>query len=210
MCRLLYVESNSDFDIPPYLEKFARISKNSEEYQGHGWGCSIRDGDTWEHYHDIDPVWEYDFDQFGRTNLLLVHARSAFENRDIRIENNMPFYDDRFVFLFNGELRGVRIREKGRIGAEKIFNFIKRRFEDDLEDAIRESVRIIRTKTRNLKAMNFLISDGQRTYLSTLYNERPGYFQMHRKTTDQRLEICSDPLDPEGWEPIPNETIIEL
>ena len=28
----------------------------------------------------------------------------------------------------NGELQGVRIREEGRIGAEKIFNFIKQYF----------------------------------------------------------------------------------
>ncbi len=45
----------------------------------------------------------------------------------------MPFYDDQFIFIFNGELRGVRIKADGRIGAEKIFNFIKRFNSDNMQ-----------------------------------------------------------------------------
>ena len=46
--------------------------------------------------------------------------------KGIKIENNMPFTGGNYVYVFNGELRGVRIKEKGRIGAEKIFNYINR------------------------------------------------------------------------------------
>ncbi len=80
----------------------------------------------WKFYKSINPVWQDDFSRFGKTSLLVAHARSAFEDRDIVIENNMPFFDGRTVFIFNGELRGVKIRAEGRIGAEKIFNYIRR------------------------------------------------------------------------------------
>jgi len=36
----------------------------------------------------------------------VAHARSAFEDKDIVVENNMPFTDGERVFIFNGELRG--------------------------------------------------------------------------------------------------------
>ena len=82
--------------------------------------------DQWKHYKSLKPIWEDDLRQFGSSDLFLVHARSAFRDEGICIDNNMPFYDDKHVFVFNGELRGVRIKSQGRIGAEKIFNYIKR------------------------------------------------------------------------------------
>lgn len=80
----------------------------------------------WQIYRNIRPVWEDDFSSLPDTTLLVAHARSAFEDKDIVVENNMPFSDGKAVFVFNGELRGVKIKEEGRIGAEKIFNFIRR------------------------------------------------------------------------------------
>jgi len=127
VCRLLTIKSETPFAITPHLKKFAAIAKNSKEFQGHGWGCAYLDETGgWEFYKNINPVWQDEFDQFGETTLLVVHARSAFEDRDIIVENNMPFFDSRTVFIFNGELRGVKIRAEGRIGAEKIFNYIRR------------------------------------------------------------------------------------
>jgi len=123
MCRLLVVRSERPFAISPHLEKFSHISKHSKEYQGHGWGCAYKDSrGEWALYRNICPIWEDNVSAFPVTTLLVAHARSAFEDRDIRVENNMPFFDGRYVYIFNGELRGVRIREQGRIGAEKIFN----------------------------------------------------------------------------------------
>jgi len=39
MCRLLFIKSESEFDIQEHLDIFSKICKNSKEYQGHGWGC---------------------------------------------------------------------------------------------------------------------------------------------------------------------------
>ena len=111
MCRLLYVRAPSEYPIVQHLAIFAQIAKNSQEYQGHGWGCAYLRNGQWRTYHNILPIWEDDLTQFGSTALLLAHARSAFEDRDIDVRNNMPFFDGRYVFIFNGELRGVKIKE---------------------------------------------------------------------------------------------------
>ena len=135
MCRLLCVHSQRPFAIEPHLDMFATIARDSPEYQGHGWGCAWLAGGKWRLYRDIRPVWDDQRDRFGETTLLLAHARSAFRDEGIRVENNMPFDDGRHVFIFNGELRGVRIREHGRIGAEKVFNYVKRFDRGDMHHA---------------------------------------------------------------------------
>ena len=87
MCRLLTVRSQTPFAIGPHLEKFAHIVKTSREYQGHGWGCAYQDpAGLWQFYRNIKPVWEDDLSRFGETSLLVVHARSAFEDKDIVVE----------------------------------------------------------------------------------------------------------------------------
>ncbi|MFQ5754365.1 MAG: class II glutamine amidotransferase, partial [bacterium] len=181
MCRLLLVRSDTAFHITPHLQKLAEISKNSKEYQGHGWGCAYIQNKEWQFYKNIAPIWEDNFQQFGRTTLLMAHARSAFKDQDIRIENNMPFFDENYVFVFNGELRGVKIKETGRIGAEKIFNFIKRFDKGDLLAAMQKGVEILKKRTSYMKAMNFIISDKQNVYVSSFFNEDAEYFTMRYK-----------------------------
>jgi glutamine amidotransferase len=187
---------------------FAEISKNSKEYQGHGWGCSFLKTDEWIHYHNISPIWDDDLTQFGRTSLLLAHARSAFEDRDIRVENNMPFSDGSHIFIFNGELRGVRIKETGRIGAEKIFNFIRRFNKGDMQQALKKAVAIIRKRTDYIKAMNIILADKNRVHVSSLFNDEPDYFTLHQKEHAGGRVICSEPYPGEtDWTSIENETI---
>lgn len=207
MCRLLFVQSKNEFPIKEHLAQFSELAKNSKEFQGHGWGCSYLVNNDWKHYKNISPIWEDDHGQFPKTNRLLVHARSAFEDKDIIVENNMPFYDDQYIFIFNGELRGVKIKESGRIGAEKIFNFIKRFDQNGMENALSKGVEIINKRSSYIKAMNIIIADKEEVYFSTLFNEDPEYFQMHIKQNDKSLIICSDPFPGDnGWQKIKNNS----
>lgn len=206
MCRLLAVKSNNEFSIPVYLENFALISKNSKEYQGHGWGIAYLDSsDNWQLYKNISPIWEDDFSKFGKSKLILAHARSAFEDKDIVIENNMPFIQDGKVFIFNGELRGVKIKEQGKIGAEKIMNYIYRFEKSGLEPALNKAVNIIHKRTRDIKGMNIIICDKEKIYLSSLFNREVEYYTIHYKESNE-LIICSAPFE-EGWNKISNRTI---
>ncbi|MDP6559584.1 MAG: class II glutamine amidotransferase [Candidatus Binatia bacterium] len=208
MCRLLLVKAAHPFVIQEQLERLAHISKNNKEYQGHGWGCAYLEDNMWRLYKNIKPIWEDDLSQFGRSTLLLGHARSAFKNEGITIENNMPFYDDPYVFIFNGELRGVRITEEGRIGGEKIFNVIKRLNKGDMLKGLKTGVDLIQKRTKYVRALNVILADKTTAYVASVFNEDPDYFTMHYKQVPDRLLICSEaPPGEDGWRKIDNHTV---
>ncbi len=211
MCRLLCVKNQKPFDIGERLSYLADIARNSPEYQGHGWGCAyIVDGE-WKVHHDIKPIWEDDLTRFGATTLLLGHARSAFRDENIVVENNMPFSDDRYVFAFNGELRGVRISAEGRIGAEKVFNFVKRFDKGDMAAAMRKGMDVIVRRTRYVRAMNMIIADRENVYVGSLFNEQPEYFRLRALQSDGGFTVSSETVSEEGgWRVIPNDTVEHL
>jgi glutamine amidotransferase len=210
MCRLLAVQSNEAISVGCHLRDFAAIAKNSKEYQGHGWGCAYRVRDGFRVHKDIRPIWESELPSLPPTTMLIAHARSAFRDEGIAVENNMPFTDDdeKTVFAFNGELRGVRIREEGRIGAEKVFRFAKRFEELGWEKALLKATAIIEKRSEYVRALNVVLSDGVRVYASSRFNEDPEYFTMYyRRGADGAAVVCSEPLPMfprREWSPIAN------
>lgn len=123
----------------------------------------------------------------------------------------MPFFDGRYGFIFNGELRGVKISEKGRIGAEKVFNYIKRFDKGDMSIALRRAMDIIAKRTRYVRAMNVVIADEERIYLGSMFNEDPEYFTLRYKRTPEAFVLSSEPFPYEsGWEAIPNRSVEAL
>ncbi len=208
MCRLLTIKSETPFAIAPHLRKFADIARNSKEYQGHGWGCAyLAESADWRFYKNINPVWQDDLNPFGETKLLVVHARSAFEDRDIVIENNMPFFDGRTVYIFNGELRGVKIRQEGRIGAEKIFNYIRRFDRGDTRQALEKAVGIIKKRTRAIRGMNIIMVNQAGIFVASYFTEDDEYFTLHFRE-GRELVICSAPYPAEkNWQKIANDSV---
>ena len=210
MCRLLYVNSKNKFSVPEYLSKFAEISKNSKEFQGHGWGCAYLIDGNWKYYKNVKPIWEDDLSRFENSNRLIAHARSAFKDEGIVVENNMPFYDDKNIFIFNGELRGVKIKEEGRIGAEKIFNYIKRFDKGSIKDALQKGANIINKKTNYIRAMNIIMTDEHAAYIYSQFSEEPEYFTLNVKSNDKTVVVCSDPFAGENdWMSIQNKSLTE-
>ena len=212
MCRLLWVRAAQPFRISDHLLHFAALSRDSSEYQGHGWGCAWLQNNQWQIYRNISPIWREDLSHFGTTTLLVAHARSAFRDEGISVENNMPFTNGNRVFIFNGELSGVRIRESGRIGAEKIFNYSNRFLHLGTLPGLQKTVEVIEKRTRYIRAMNLIIATPQQSLLSTQYNENQSYFQMHRASTDRFKIVCSEPyhLPDAKWQTIENRTVTEL
>ena len=212
MCRLLWLRAPKPVQVTQHLEAFATICKDSSEYQGHGWGCAWLDDNQWRFHHSITPIWQDALDGFNDTSLFLAHARSAFRDEGIRVENNMPFTNGNRVFIFNGELSGVRIRESGRIGAEKIFNYSNRFSHLGTLPGLQKTVEVIEKRTRYIRAMNLIIATPQQSLLSTQYNENQSYFQMHRASTDRFKIVCSEPyhLPDAKWQTIENRTVTEL
>jgi len=213
MCRLLCVSSESTFSIADQLSPFANLSQKSREFQGHGWGCCWWKDSAWNFFHDIRPIWETARDHLGQTNLLIAHARSAFRDEGIVVENNMPFTDGNYAFAFNGELQGVRIKEQGRIGAEKIFNTIKRFDKGDSVEMLQRGMKVIDRRTRYVRAMNIIMSDGSDIVVGSQFGEDPEYFQMQRTERDGLTIVCSEVWpgeDAENWTSIDNGAVIRV
>ncbi|OLS21926.1 MAG: Gamma-glutamyl-hercynylcysteine sulfoxide hydrolase [Candidatus Heimdallarchaeota archaeon LC_2] len=202
MCRILAVRSQEGIDIVTHLEKLSNISKNSQVFQGHGWGISYYEKDKWKLYRNINPIWESDFSNLDKTKIFLAHARSAFQDEGIEIENNMPFLSNSLSFIFNGELRGVKIKESGRIGAEKIFNYIQRFTHDNLVEGIDNAIAVINKRTEYIRALNFIISDGAKFYTKSQYNEEPDYFRLHKSISDDLVIISSEVYSGYSWKKI--------
>ena len=196
------------------------MCRSSKAYQGHGWGMAWLDSRLgWRLHRSIRPIWEdipatTEDEAIGdssvlpnrETHLLVVHARSAFKDEGIAVENNMPFFDGRQVFLFNGELHGVKLRVGGRIGAEKVFNFIRRLQRARGKRGFFDAISLIRKRTRYLKAMNLMMTDGKTLHLASHFSEDPDYFGMVCKREPGLLAYCSQPLDDGPWLPIDNGT----
>ena len=163
-------------------------------------------------YHHIDPIWRSEKDDFATTRLFLVHARSAFRDEGIVIENNMPFSDGNSVFLFNGELRGVRIKADGRIGAEKIYQYICRFDKGSLGSAAQKGVDIIVMRSRYIRAMNFFLAERDKVHVCSWFGEDPEYFQLRQAQKENTTVICSAPLVgfTTHWDKIPNQHIETL
>jgi len=208
MCRILYMRSGHPVDIPDHLWTFAKIARNSSEYQGDGWGIAWRDGKKWRVYRKTWPIWEEDLGGFGRSHEFLAHVRSAFRDSPVIVENNMPFENGQYVYAFNGELHGVKLKLPGNTGAEKIFNLIMGMKRPDLTDSVRDALRILKTRSRYIRAANILIAGHDQASFASFYNQDADYFTMHRKILADTQIICSEPYPgEEGWEPIGNDTV---
>jgi hypothetical protein len=211
MCRLLAVISPTPIDVRYHLDAFASVCRNSPEYQGHGWGYAVLRGEMWDRYRTVTPIWEDGTRPEGSIRVLLAHARSAFRDEGIEVENNMPFVDGDQVFIFNGELHGVRLPVAGRTGAERIFRFLRQPARSGPGDAVGRALAILRSRTAHIRACNVMIADPRKVILHSEFAGASTYFTMHRRLAGAELTICSAPYasgDP-AWTPIPQNTVEE-
>jgi glutamine amidotransferase len=206
MCRLLAVYSAEPIDVSHHLGAFSRLCADSREYQGHGWGCAVWRESRWDVYRTVRPIWEDDFRPAGEVRVLLAHARSAFRDRDIAVENNMPFVNERRAFLFNGELRGVHLATPGRTGAHKLFRLLCNFGEKPLEECVRDVMALVRRRTDHIRACNLILADATQICVHSLFNGEEEYFTMHWKAAPRELVICSEryPGEHDGWQALPN------
>jgi|WetSurMetagenome_2_1015567.scaffolds.fasta_scaffold378298_2 predicted glutamine amidotransferase len=206
MCRLLAVISRTPIDARSHLDAFTRVCRNSSEYQGHGWGYALLHADGWEQYRTVSPIWEDAARPNRIGHVLLAHARSAFRDEGIVVENAMPFIDGDQVFVFNGELHGVRLPVQGRTGAERIFRFLRQPARLGA-DAVERSLGILRSRSTHIRACNLMLADRHNLILYSAFAGVSAYFTMHQRRTDEELTICSAPYDTGRWTPIPRNTV---
>lgn len=222
MCRMLALSADRPVDPLPYLTAFAERCRLSKEYQGHGWGVAWREEGAWRRFRTVEPIWETVPPELPASSLVLIHARSAFRNERIAVENNMPFVDEDVAFAFNGELRGVRLQVPGDTGAWRLYHLYRRFLVSaggDGQAALRRLDALLRARTRYVRALNLMATDGGRIHVSCRYSEDPEYFTLWTTTsaTQQgRVTLASsETFDPPGaesatWAPLANGTGMTL
>ncbi len=206
MCRLLLIKSPQTISLQSDLSAFAELCRISPEYQGHGWGLAYKDeANQWRHYRSLAPIWEDDLSFVPSTRWLLVHARSAFQNEGIAVENNMPFTRGDSQFIFNGELRGVRLQAPGRIGAEKLFHTVSTHHHGDLRKGVKQAVATILERSRYVRAMNMILTEGEQSMVFSYFGEDANYFTLYRQDQGSCTRVCSGRYgDHNKWRPLEN------
>jgi predicted glutamine amidotransferase len=205
MCRFLLVLAEQAIDPLPLIHHFAARCRESVENQGHGWGICWREDERLRSYRCLDPIWEDEPPRVASTPALLVHARSAFRDRDIVVDANMPFVSGARAFAFNGELEGVRLALPGLTGAARIFELIRRLDRGDPGHALGRAVNVLLHQTRRIRAMNMVLTDLRTAWLCSHFTEREDYYTVFRHREPGRLMVCSEPLtDHRGWRPVTN------
>jgi len=208
MCRFLLVASREEFDTGEYLRSFSEVCRASTEYQGDGWGAMVDHNGSRHLVRHPEPIWEHDVEGLGATRLLLAHARSAFQDGPVAVEYNMPFVDDRLAFVFNGELHGVRLGVEGSTGAEKIFNLVRKLDTGDTGAALDRAIEVITKRSRYIRAMNLIVTDGRKAWVCSHANERPEYFTLHIRRDESSVAVCSEPLAGfGGWAELDNHAV---
>lgn len=218
MCRILALRADEPLAPLPWIEAFAERCRSSREYQGDGWGFAWRERDCWVHYRSERPIWDDLPATVPPSHTVLVHARSAFRNEGVAVENNMPFIEGDLAFAFNGELRGVRLSAPGETGAARLLHLFTRFHAAAGGEGLTALARldgVIASRTDYVRALNIVVSDGDRIWINTHYSEDPDYFTLHRARVDlapgaQARIVSSERLSIPGveprWEAIPNRT----
>lgn len=221
MCRILVARAEAPVDVRPLVRAFAERCRRSKEFQGHGWGVAWREDGAWRTLRRIEPIWERELPELPPSRLFLVHARSAFRDEGIAVDNNMPFVEGRLAFAFNGELRGVRLRAPGATGAWRLFHLLRRFSTADADGlaALRRLDTVVAGRTDYVRALNVVTSDGERVWVGTRWSEDPEYFTLWHARTRVAGEVVtlvgSERFDVEdapgtAWLPVPNRTTVEL
>lgn len=201
---MLIAVDSAPFALTPLLDAFAAMARESSEWQGDGWGCAWRAGGRWRVYHGACPVWDDDRSGFGFADVFLVHARSAFRDEGTVLAHNMPFLHNNSIFIFNGELRGVRLAAPGRIGAEKLFHVIEAGT-GTAGERIARGLRLVRSRARHIRALNFALFAEDAVHVHAEFAGEAEYFTLWQSRRGHRIRVCSMPLaDGESWEPLPN------
>lgn len=210
MCRFLVIKSKNKINPIGLLNQFASICKKSiapdGERQRDGFGIAWKEKGSWKIKKSLTPIWETQnlFHQIPETNLLVAHARGAgFEKDRGIIDYNEPFIDGDLCFVFNGMIRGVKIKRKleGKIGSQKLFSLVKDELKNkNSSDVLKLVNETVLSNSKKIEGMNIgLIKDGKISALCQYSGNKDYYALKYYKGTDLTI-ISSETFGSFSWQ----------
>lgn len=220
MCRFLLVRAKEKMDPQGLLSSFASVCEKSRapdgDWQGDGWGVAWREEGSWSLRKSLSPIWQDTpvFSEIPATDLLVAHARSAgFPDQKGILEYNQPYVHDSTCFVFNGMIRGVRLPMKldGRIGAQKIFSFLRQQLEKrDGAEALQLLDRLVLSHSRELVGMNVGLVTGDTFNLLCEYARNDSYFGLNYFQDKSVTVVCSEKLPAFQWKTMAKGQVLTL
>lgn len=215
MCRFLIINSKKETSIREYLPDFTKMCKNSQRWQGDGWGLAFWQDNKWQVYKSTKPVWEdqQSFDSFPESNTFFVHARgSSFGKHKNNLAFNQPLTDKNCLFVFNGFVNGVELPFKinGRIGSEKIFNLVLKylRQGNNAPEALTELKNTLSQKSKIVEALNIAVYHEGKIHVLCFYDSNPEYFSINYVHNPDSTLICSQSFGQYRWQTMNNNQIL--
>lgn len=204
MCRFLMVKSGKKVNPEGFLRDFALMCQKSRTLEGDrqedGWGVAWLDKNKWEIKKSLRAIWrdKKKFKKIPKTEIFVVHARSAsFSNQKGVIDYNQPYIDDGFCFVFNGEIEGVRMKEKvkGKIGAQKIWNLVRNQLKEKGPSQILEEIyKLLERKSRKVYGFNIGLAGKKKIFAFCGRNCGSGYFNLKVAKSEKIKIVCSEKI----------------
>jgi predicted glutamine amidotransferase len=213
MCRLLLIKTNSPTPLTPYLTQLATIAQTSNIWQGDGWGIAYKVNPTapWQWHKSLQPIWQepHLFDSFPPGTFALIHARGAFGNATKTIENIHPFQQKDWLFAMNGNIKKVRLKIPGSIGAKKVQNLtMKAMLHASPAQALRHTEEIIEHNSGYTQGMNCVLTNGKQIHVLCKYGEMPDYYTLRYYQDHEKLIITSSPFGNWDFKSMHNKQIL--
>ncbi len=203
MCRLLI--ATHPHDASALLNSFADMARTSEvtpgKWQGDGCGIAWQDAQRkWHVTKSLDPIWQTRavFEQIKDARCVVAHARSASFDRSIGdVSVNQPYLDQRYAFVFNGVLRGVRFAPSvnGAIGAQKIWHLLQSYLIVGAPLEALERLRVwLIAHAREITACNIGLTDGDHIYALSMFATRREYYNLRASHINDNALLVSEPI----------------
>lgn len=210
MCRFLIIKSSDKINPQTFLKDFAQVCFISRapdgEMQKDGFGVAWKDNGEWQTKKSLLPIWEEQhlFEEVPETNFLVAHARGAgFEKDRGSLDFNEPFIEESLCFVFNGMIRGVRLKKKvpGKIGSQKVLSLLKEEMIlKSPNQALKSVQKLILENSREVEGMNVGVIDGDKISVLCQYSENEKYYTLHFYEDENLTIICSEKFGDYNWQ----------
>lgn len=217
MCRFLLAKSKNNLNPEPVLNQFADMCRDSQteegDWQGDGWGVSwINTNGGWQLEKSLKPIWEdrEQFNKIPKTRVLVAHARSAtFAKHKGNIDYNQPFLNGGYCYVFNGMLKGVRLKAEGQIGAQKVWSLLQNELVTNKPLQALENInRTLRKNSREIKGLNIGLTVKDNFFVLCGKQNNGEYFTLRKMLGGDTQIICSEEIGNYNFEKMKeNETI---
>ncbi len=214
MCRFLlskFSEQSNPIDLLIDFAQMCRESKSLDgDDQGDGWGLAYQNNGQWQHVASLDPIWQ-DLDllrEIPKTNFIVAHARSAsFPHQRGIIEYNQPFISGEYVFVFNGMIKGVELKNPvpGKIGSQKIWHLIQTELKKSIfpAQALKNVFHYLQSNSKEIVALNVALASTDDFWTLCSYKKSSNnYYQLQQFENKKIKIVCSEILPGFKFKPI--------